>query len=121
MRDLASGRTVVVATALGSLDGVEALVDGADAILLDGTFWRDDELVALGLGRARAQDMAHVPVGGAEGSLARLASLASWRGRAASTRTSTTPTPCSATDSPERAHVEQAGWEIAFDGMEIAL
>jgi pyrroloquinoline quinone biosynthesis protein B len=24
-------------------------------------------------------------------------------------------------DSPERAHVERAGWEIAFDGMEIGL
>ena len=121
VRDLATGRVLVVATALGSLDGVESLVAGADAILLDGTFWRDDELVALGLGRARAQDMAHVPVGGAEGSLARLASLVS---AAASRRVYThinNTNPMLRSDSPERALVEQAGWEIAFDGMEIAL
>ncbi len=71
VRDLATGRTAVVATAVGAFEGVEALVAGADALLFDGTFWSDDELVALGLGRARARDMAHVPVGGPEGSLAR--------------------------------------------------
>jgi pyrroloquinoline quinone biosynthesis protein B len=121
VRDLSSGRSVVVATALGSLDGVEGLVAGADAILLDGTFWRDDELIARGLGRARAQDMAHVPVGGAEGSLARLAGLAKAAGpRRVYTHINNT-NPMLRSDSPERADVERAGWEIAFDGMEIAL
>jgi pyrroloquinoline quinone biosynthesis protein B len=121
VRDLATGRVVVVATALGSLDGVEALALGADALLLDGTFWRDDELVALGLGRARAEDMAHVPVGGASGTLARFAGVATARGaRRVFTHINNT-NPMLRSDSPERAHVEQAGWEIAFDGMEIAL
>ena len=120
VRDLASGRTVVVATALGALDGVDALVASADAILLDGTFWRDDELIALGLGRARAQDMAHVPVGGAEGSIARLAKAKIEGARRIFTHINNT-NPILRTDSPERAHVERAGWEIAFDGMEIAV
>ncbi len=120
VRDLASGRTVVVATALGSLDGVDALVAGADAILLDGTFWRDDELIALGLGRARAQDMAHVPVGGAEGSIARLAQGKTAGARRVFTHINNT-NPVLRADSPERAEVERAGWEIAFDGMEMAV
>jgi pyrroloquinoline quinone biosynthesis protein B len=121
VRDLASGRTAVVATAVGSLDGVDALVAGADALLFDGTFWRDDELIALGLGRARAQDMAHVPVGGPEGSVARLGTLpkTAWSRRIFTHINNTNPV--LRADSLERAHVERAGWEIAFDGMEVAL
>ncbi len=121
VRDIATDRTVVVATAIGAFDGVEALLAGADAILFDGTFWRDDELVALGLGSARAQDMAHVPVGGPGGSLARLAALTSApRARRVYTHINNT-NPMLRSDSPERAQVEQAGWEVACDGMEIAL
>jgi len=118
VRDLATGRVAVVATAVGALDGVERLLAGADAILFDGTFWSDDELVARGLGRARAQDMAHVPIGGAAGSLARLAAFAG--PRRVYTHINNT-NPMLRADSAERARVERAGWEIASDGMEIAL
>ena len=118
VRDLATGRVAVVATAVGAFDGVEALLAGADAILFDGTFWSDDELVARGLGRARAQDMAHVPVGGADGSLARLAAFTG--ARRVYTHINNT-NPMLRADSAERAHVERAGWEIASDGLEIAL
>ena len=72
LRDRASGRVLVVATAVGSLDGVDAIVGGADAVLFDGTFWSEDELVAQGLGTSRARDMAHVPIGGDGGSLHRV-------------------------------------------------
>ena len=75
IRDLATGRTVAVATAVGALDGVESMLSGADAIFLDGTFWTDDELATLGLGKARARDMAHVPIGGPGGSLQKLAAF----------------------------------------------
>jgi len=121
VRDLASGRIAVVATAVGGLEDVEALVGGADAVFFDGTFWSDDELVAQGLGRARARDMAHVPIGGATGSLARLAGLEDLaRARRVYTHINNT-NPVLREGSPERAAVERAGWEIAFDGMEITL
>jgi pyrroloquinoline quinone biosynthesis protein B len=42
VRDLASGRVALIATALGSLDGIEETLRGADAVLLDGTFWSED-------------------------------------------------------------------------------
>src|SRR5579863_3065007 len=64
IRDLASSKTLVVATAVGSVDAAAALTEGADALMFDGTFWSEDELITLGLGQARARDMAHVPVGG---------------------------------------------------------
>jgi pyrroloquinoline quinone biosynthesis protein B len=118
IRALASDRTVVVATAVGGLDGVEALAAGADALFLDGTFWSQDELVTLGLGRSRARDMAHVPIGGAEGSLARLASL-SVPHRVYTHINNTNPVLCQG--SLERTAVERAGWAISYDGLELSL
>jgi len=118
VRDLATGRVVVLATAVGSLEGIDAIVDRAQAILFDGTFWSDQELIALGLGTARASDMAHVPVGGADGSLARVARPAGVR-RIYTHINNTNP--ILRTDSLERARVEGEGWEIAFDGMEVSL
>jgi pyrroloquinoline quinone biosynthesis protein B len=115
IRDLASGRVLVVATAVGSLEGVDALVRDADVLLFDGTFWSDDELVQQGLGKARARDMAHVPIGGAGGSLERLRA-----GRRIYTHVNNT-NPVLRRGTPERAAVEAAGWQIAFDGMEVEL
>jgi pyrroloquinoline quinone biosynthesis protein B len=118
VRDLVSGQVLVVATAVGALDGVEELLRGADAVFFDGTFWSDDELLVQQLGTSRAHDMAHVPVGGAEGSLARLADVGARR-RIYTHINNTNP--MLREGSPERRAVERAGWEIAFDGMELAL
>ncbi len=118
VRELKTGRLLVVATALGALEDVDALVAGADAILLDGTFWSEDELIVLGLGTSRARDMAHVPVGGAEGSLVRVGPRAGVR-RVYTHINNTNP--MLRADSPERARVERDGWEIASDGLEIVL
>ena len=110
--------TVVLATSVGALDDVEAIVDGADAIFFDGTFWSEDELVAQGLGTARARDMAHVPVGGDQGSLARLATIRASRRVYTHINNSN---PMLREGSPERLAVERAGWEVAFDGMEVRV
>jgi pyrroloquinoline quinone biosynthesis protein B len=120
VRDLAGGRTALIATAAGSLDTLGDAVGGADAVLLDGTFWSEDELVARGLGKAHARDMAHVPVGGPEGSLARLASVVPAGARRIYTHINNT-NPVLRAGSPERAQVERAGWEIAFDGMDLTV
>jgi pyrroloquinoline quinone biosynthesis protein B len=124
VRDLASGRRLAVATAVGSLDafdGLGALLGEASALFFDGTFWSEDELVAKGLGRAYARDMAHVPVGGPDGSLERLARLPGLAGsRRIYTHVNNT-NPMLRAGSPERAAVERAGWEIAFDGLEVTV
>jgi pyrroloquinoline quinone biosynthesis protein B len=120
VRDLATGRVLAIATAIGGFEGIDALVDRADAVLFDGTFWTEDELVGLGLGRARARDMAHVPVGGPEGSLARFAASPAAAARRVYTHINNT-NPMLRADSAQRAEVERAGWEIAFDGMEFSV
>ena len=48
----------------------------ADALLFDGTFWSDDELIALGIGTRTAREMDHLPIAGPGGSLERLADAA---------------------------------------------
>ncbi|HLK35190.1 MAG TPA: pyrroloquinoline quinone biosynthesis protein PqqB [Polyangiaceae bacterium] len=118
VRDLAGGATVVVATAMGSLEAAPSIVQGADAVLFDGTFWSEEELVERGLGRARARDMAHVPIGGQKGSLAGLAGVP--MGRRIYTHVNNT-NPVLRDRSPERSAVEAAGWEVAHDGLEVVL
>jgi pyrroloquinoline quinone biosynthesis protein B len=118
IRDAGTGKLLVVATAAGAAGDYVARMDGADACLFDGTFWTSDELPRLGLGTARAEDMAHLPIGGEQGSLTALRSLRA--GRKVFTHINNT-NPILVEGSPERRTVEAAGWEVATDGLEIAL
>jgi pyrroloquinoline quinone biosynthesis protein B len=93
-------------------------MEGADAVFLDGTCWRDDELISQGLGKATSVSMGHVPVGGPGGSLAALAGLVA--GRRVLIHLNNT-NPLLDEDSAERRVVEAAGWEVAHDGMEVTL
>jgi pyrroloquinoline quinone biosynthesis protein B len=111
--DAGGSASLAYAAACASLDGVD--LDGHATVLFDGTFFREDELVRLGLSKARAKDMAHMPIGGADGSLARLASL---RARKIYTHVNNT-NPILAPGSSERREIDAAGWEVAFDGMEL--
>src|SRR5262249_22992176 len=70
------GRAVGYAAAAAALeDGLLAVLAECQLVLFDGTFWSSDELLARGLGTARAEDMAHLPIDGERGSLARLRQL----------------------------------------------
>jgi pyrroloquinoline quinone biosynthesis protein B len=62
--------------------------------------------------------MAHVPIGGASGSLARLEPVRV--ARRVYTHINNT-NPILRAGSPERMAVERAGWEVAFDGLEMSL
>jgi pyrroloquinoline quinone biosynthesis protein B len=118
IRDRA-GRVLTYCSAAAAVTGaVRRAIDGADAVFFDGTFWSSDELPALGLGSKRAEDMAHLPVGGPDGSLARLAGVRA--GRRVYIHVNNT-NPMLRDDSPERAQVTAAGWAVAWDGMEIRL
>lgn len=90
----------------------------ADVVFLDGTFWSSAELSASGVGTKRAEDMAHLPVGGPEGSLARLRSLPARRKILIHINNTN---PLLREDSPERAQALEAGVEIAVDDLEVEL
>jgi len=119
IRESATGRRLAYFPAAGGVTPAvrEALAD-ADAVFFDGTFWSSDELPALGLGTKRAADMAHLPVGGRDGSLAALRGLRATRRMFIHLNNTN---PVLREDAPERKEAEDAGWTIAWDGMEVTL
>ena len=119
IRESATSRMLAYFSAVGGVTpAVCQALEGADCLFFDGTFWLSDELPAQGLGTKRAEDMAHVPVGGEEGSLALLAGVRAPR-RIYIHLNNTNP--LLREDSLERRSVEACGWEVAHDGMEITL
>ena len=91
---------------------------GAPLVLFDGTLFSDDEMIAVGLSTKTGTRMGHISISGPHGSLAALDSLRINRRIFLHINNSN---PILRRDSRERATVEAAGWEIAEDGMEIAL
>ena len=91
-------------------------LEGADLVLFDGTLYHDDEMITAGLGRKTGRRMGHMPIAGPGGSLAALAGLGIKRGVYVHINNSN-PVLCA--DSPECAAVEEAGWEVAVDGLEL--
>jgi pyrroloquinoline quinone biosynthesis protein B len=89
-----------------------------DAIFWDGTFWSNDELNRVqGQGKT-AREMGHLPVGDSGGTLEKLAHLTKTR-KIFIHINNTNPMLDEA--SPEYARVRAAGWELAFDGMELSI
>jgi pyrroloquinoline quinone biosynthesis protein B len=118
-RDRATGGIVTYVPVLARLDdGVVARLAASDLVLVDGTFWRDDELARLGISDRSARDMGHVPLSGPNGSLVVLARLE--RPRKVLVHINNT-NPILLEDSPEREEVVRAGVEVAYDGLEVEL
>jgi pyrroloquinoline quinone biosynthesis protein B len=106
---------LVYASSVASLEPFDRHFEEATCLLFDGTFYSSDELTRLGIPGRSAEQMAHLPVGGPDGSSLRLAGLAARRIYTHINNTN----PMLVRGSRERAAVEQVGWEIAFDGMEL--
>jgi pyrroloquinoline quinone biosynthesis protein B len=114
----ANGRCIAVAPACADINQtVRRQLGDCDAVLFDGTLFRDDEMIAAGLGIKTGRRMGHVPVSGPGGTLDALADLS---GRKILLHINNS-NPILLSDSPERRQVESAGFEVAFDGMEISL
>ncbi len=92
--------------------------DRCDAILIDGTFWSDDELPRTRGEGKTAREMGHAPISGRGGTLEALAKLK--RTRKIFYHVNNT-NPILDEDSAEYRQAIAAGWEIARDGMEIEL
>jgi pyrroloquinoline quinone biosynthesis protein B len=118
-RDRAGDGVVSYVPGLARLDGrVLDRFAASDLVLVDGTFWREDELARLGISERTAREMGHVPLSGPGGTLEALARLD--RPRKALVHINNT-NPILLEDSPERDAVRRAGVEVAYDGLEIEL
>ncbi|MCS6779547.1 MAG: pyrroloquinoline quinone biosynthesis protein PqqB [Geminicoccaceae bacterium] len=115
----AGGRRLVWIANCGRLDGtVLERCAGADLLFVDGTLWRDDELLRAGIAARTGREMGHVAVDGPEGVLARLGPVPA--GRKILVHINNT-NPVLLADAPERTLVERAGFEVATDGLAIDL
>ncbi len=101
-----------------SMKSCSIVCGGTDSFFIDGTFWDDAELLTLGISDRSARQMGHVPVSGAEGSLARLRDLPC-RNRVYTHINNSNPMLLE--DSPERRAVEAAGILVGDDGMRFSL
>ncbi|HTR17505.1 MAG TPA: pyrroloquinoline quinone biosynthesis protein PqqB [Acetobacteraceae bacterium] len=114
----AGSKTAIIAPGCAEItDAVRAKLAGADLLLFDGTLFTDDEMIAAGVGTKTGRRMGHIPVAGPDGSLARLAGLKARRVFVHINNTN----PMLVATTPERRMVEEAGFEVGRDGMEIRL
>jgi pyrroloquinoline quinone biosynthesis protein B len=107
-----------LAACAGVTDDLKARLAGASLVFFDGTVWRDDELMAAGLGNKTGQSMGHIAMSGETGAIASLASLDIDRKVFLHINNSN---PALLHTSPERKMAERAGWQIPADGTEITL
>jgi pyrroloquinoline quinone biosynthesis protein B len=91
-------------------------LSGAALALFDGTVFHDDEMIREGVGQKTGARMGHMAMAGPEGSMAAFAPLGVARKVYVHINNTN---PVWRAGSPERRAVEAAGWEIAFDGMEL--
>jgi len=93
-------------------------LNGSDAVFFDGTLWTDDEMIREGSGNKTGQRMGHMSVADPQGTMAAFRDLTVRRKILIHINNSN---PILLDDSAEREIVERAGWDIAYDGMEIVL
>jgi pyrroloquinoline quinone biosynthesis protein B len=118
--DEATDRSALYAPGLGAIDErVWSAMQRANCVLVDGTFWTDDEMIGLGLSRKRARDIGHLPQSGAGGMLEWLERLPQSTRKVLIHVNNTNP--ILDEDSPQRAELARRGVDVAWDGLEIVL
>lgn len=110
-------RLVFVPGAAEATPALKQRLTDADVVLFDGTLFTDDEMIRTGTGAKTGRRMGHMPIDGDGGSLAALRDVGKRRIYIHLNNTN----PVLIEGSPERRKVEAAGWEVAFDGMEVVL
>jgi pyrroloquinoline quinone biosynthesis protein B len=120
LEDAHSGKTTVYAPGLSGIDAsMWSAMQAADCVMVDGTFWTDDEMIRLGISKKRARDIGHLPQSGAGGMLEWLDKLPAKTRKILIHINNTNP--ILDQSSAESAELKRRGVEVAWDGMEIVL
>ena len=118
--DLGKGTTLFYAPGLGEITPpVFDAMMGADCVIVDGTFWTDDEMIDLGFSQKTARSIGHLPQSGPGGMIEWLAKLPASTRRMLIHINNTNP--ILDEDSAERAVLARAGIEVCADRLEVAL
>lgn len=120
IENLTTHRRLFYAPALPSIEAhVWEQMQSADCVLVDGTFWSDDEMARSGAGSKSAAQMGHLPQSGDAGMIAWLDRLPVGTRRVLIHINNTNPILLD--DSAERKTLTEHGIEVAYDSMEIVL
>ena len=120
IHDQRNGKTAFYAPGLGQITpAVFDAMCGADAVLVDGTFWTDDEMPSLGISRKLAREIGHLPQSGPGGMIEWMAKLPPRTRRLLIHINNTNP--ILDEDSVERATLRCADIEVCEDNMAIVL
>lgn len=120
--DRATGRRLFYAPGLADVGPAELeWMQDAACVLVDGTFWTEDEMVRAGLGSKRASDMGHLPQTGDAGRGGMMEALDRTRAQRKLLIHINNSNPILDEHGPERAELSARGIEVAHDGMEIEL
>ncbi|MDQ3058043.1 MAG: pyrroloquinoline quinone biosynthesis protein PqqB [Pseudomonadota bacterium] len=116
----ATGQRVFYAPGLGEVTpDLLALMAQCAVVLVDGTFWTEDEMQRLGFSAKGARQIGHLPQSGAGGMIEQLDTLPATTRKILIHINNTNP--ILREDSDERALLTAHGIEVAFDGMDIAF
>jgi pyrroloquinoline quinone biosynthesis protein B len=117
--DPRSGKVLFYAPGLGEIEPhLKPFLEEADVLMVDGTFWTDDEMIRLGLSKKHARDIGHLAQSGAGGMIEVLKPLKASRKILIHINNTN---PILDEDSDERRQLASAGIEVAYDGMEVKL
>jgi pyrroloquinoline quinone biosynthesis protein B len=117
--DTVSGKSFFFVPSCAAMnDRLRTRLGGSALVFFDGTLWRDDEMIRLGVGSKTGRRMGHMSMSGGDGTIAAFSDLGVGRRIFIHINNSN---PALLADSPERQLASAAGWEIAHDGMEVRL
>lgn len=117
VEDVQDGGSLFYAPGLGAVDDrLLQVMQRSDCLMVDGTFWQEDEMIVAGVGTKLAVEMGHLPQSGAGGMIEVLRPLT--RQRKILIHINNT-NPILIEDSLERKLLENEGIEVAYDGMDV--
>ena len=93
-------------------------ISNAELVLFDGTLWKNDEMASSKVGEKTGQRMGHMNNSGPDGSMEAFKDLNVKKKVFIHINTTN---PILISNSDERKIVEENGWEVSYDGMEIKL
>jgi pyrroloquinoline quinone biosynthesis protein B len=118
--DAATGKKLFYAPGLGQMEPhVWAAMQASDCVLVDGTLWTDDEMIALGASKKTSRSMGHLPQTGPDGMIEWLDKLPNQVRKVLIHINNTNP--ILDEQSPQLQTLTAHGIEVAYDGMEITL
>lgn len=119
IEQISTGKKLYYAPGLGEIEPqVFAAMQSVDCLLVDGTFWTDDEMCTQNISHKKAREIGHLPQSGAGGMIEVLNGID--KARKILIHINNT-NPILDEDSPERKQLDIAGIEVAYDGLEIDL